>query len=509
MRTKKSFLNSISGFISISIGILFSFITRIVFVRYLSQDYLGYNALFSNIISVLSVAELGIGEAIAFSLFKPISQEDYPKVAAIMSLFKKIYVFIGVIIGIISLLLSSAIHFFINTPSQNIGEIRIFFLLYACSTVISYFFSYQRTLFYATQNSYIVNIIDCSFKIILNVAQITLIVITRNYVVYLIVMILCTFVNNLFIYYFGNKKLYKYIKQSNKLSANEIRSIFKQVKSLSITRICTIGITSTDNIYISKFTNLALLGIYSNYSLIISSIQTLLVTTLNGVKASIGDLVSSEDNKKLYEIFELNNFIHYIASSFSAICIISLVNNFIQLIFGKTYVLGMNTVIIISLNLYFYVIQQSIWQLISTAGLFSQYKNINIAQLIVNIILSFCFGLIFGLNGVIGSTLICYITSMILAASVIYKHLFKDMSLKTYFIKQFLYFVFTIFIITISKLISYFIYHGNIIIIDMMIEGIVLSTLFVLVNYLLFDRAQIFGKKYFRIIYSKLKGGKA
>ncbi|NLJ97620.1 MAG: hypothetical protein GX321_10770, partial [Clostridiales bacterium] len=310
-RTANSIRNTKYAIIGQTIGIFISFISRLIFVKVLGIDYLGINGLFSNILYMLTFAELGIGTALVYSLYKPLADMDIPKIKALMKLLKKAYITIGIIIFISGILLIPFLSMIVKDPS-NISNLKTIYLLFVANTSLTYFVSYKRSLIIADQKRYIATSYRYCFFTILNIFQIITLMITRSYNLFLVLQILFTYLENFFL---GKKidKIYPYLKlnDTNALDFKTKSIIKKNIKAITFHKIGEIFTSNTDNILISRYIGLNIVGIYSNYLLIINALNTVFGSLFQAVVASIGNLGANDDNKKMefiYRVISLINF---------------------------------------------------------------------------------------------------------------------------------------------------------------------------------------------------------
>ena len=197
-RTSSTIKNLFWAFIGQGIGLIISFISRIFFLKILGSEYLGLNGLFTNILTVLSLAELGIGTAIIYSLYRPLAVKDELKIKQLMFFYKKTYIIIGIIILILGIAITPFLKYLIN-DIPNIDYIWLIYILFVIYTSVSYFYSYKRNLIIADQNRYIATIYRYLFYILLNITQIIYLVITKDYFGFLVLQIIFTILENIFV----------------------------------------------------------------------------------------------------------------------------------------------------------------------------------------------------------------------------------------------------------------------------------------------------------------------
>lgn len=287
-RTKQSVKNASFAIIAQIIQQVLRVVVRIAFIRVLGE-YLGINAVFSDILIALQLVEIGIGPAIAFSLYKPLSCNDTEKVKSLMKLFKKAYRIIGIVILASGVLFMPFYGFFINDiENQNITSLNIVYLIFIFDTAVSYFYSYYRTLLISDQKKYLDTAIHTGVLLVISILQIVLIYVTRNYYVYLAIQVLGTISTN-FIASRVAMKQYPYLKEKNveKLDGETFGEIKKNVFAMIFHKIGGVIRDATDNLLISKYIGLALSGIYSNYFMITKALNTLISQVFSAVLSSV------------------------------------------------------------------------------------------------------------------------------------------------------------------------------------------------------------------------------
>lgn len=455
-RTKNSLRNLLTGVVGQVITVLLNFISRTIFIKFLNIEYLGLNGLFTNIITILSLAELGVGGAIVYSMYKPIAENDRDTLKALMKLYSKIYMTIGIVIAVLGVAIIPFLDVFIKNTPKNINNLSIIYCIFLLNTVMSYFFSYKRSIITADQREYICTLYRFIFNIIKFVLQIIILIITQNFILYLIIQVLCTLMENVAISIKADK-LYPFLKEKDdiKLKKSDKVKIFTNIKALMIYKICSTMLDGTDNLIISSFIGVVWVGLLSNYTLVIGAVSLVLTQIISAITASIGNVVSVESKEKQEEIFYNMFFISFLLYGFSSICLIILINPFISLWLGKDYILSELKVFIIVLNFYIYGMQNVVWTYRSTMGLFIYGKFRPLVSGIMNIVLSIILCKYLGLLGVLlGTTITRLATNVWYDPIIIFKYGFKK-SVKLYYLKYLQYiFIF----LTMSILLKIFNY---------------------------------------------------
>lgn len=406
MRTSNSIKNSVTSFISSITSMLIRFISQAIFIRILGIEYLGLNGLFSNILTILSFFELGIGSAIVFNLYKPIAENNIEEIKSLMEFYRKSYNKICVLILTLGLLITPFLKVLVGEITVKIN-IYLIYILYLIDTMSSYIIAYKRSIIYANQKNYIINIIHIFYLLILNITQILVLMFTKNYYLYLIIKILVQLLENIIISLYANK-LYPYIKEDKLEKLNECieNNILKKVKSLIFHKIGGVIINGTDNVIISTFFGIATVGKYSNYYMIINSIDSLFTQIISSTAASVGDLLVISNKEKIYSVFKKMRFLNFWIATFSSICIFLIIQPFIVIWVGKEYQLNLLVLIVLVFN-YFQKIQRCTYSTFKdAAGIWEEDKFVPLIESALNIVFSIICLKIFGLAGVFMGTII-------------------------------------------------------------------------------------------------------
>ena len=429
MRTSYSIKNSITSIVGNSISFIIAFISQAIFIRILGAEYLGLNGLFTNILSMLSIFELGIGNAIVFHLYKPIAEHDEYKISSLMNFYKKAYNIISLLILTFGLLLIPFLKYFTKDVTIDVN-IYIVFVLFLLSTITSYLLAYKRNLIIANQKNYIINIIHTFYLIILNVCQLSIIYFSKNYYAYLIVKIICQVAENIIISIISDRKYQSILQNKNaKLDTKTEKDIFDKVKALFFHQIGSIVVLSTDNIIISSFFGIVSVGLYSNYNTIINGVTTVFGQIINSTTASVGNLMLLKDENKKFEIFKKIRFLNFLISTFTSICILNIVQPFIVIWVGKKYLLSIEVVIVIVFN-YFQSLQRQTYSTFkNSSGIWTEDKYVPLIESVLNIVFSIIFLKLFGLIGVFLGT---FVSGLALWCYSYPKFVYKNLFNKSY-----------------------------------------------------------------------------
>ncbi len=430
MRTKSSIKNSISAFFSNTISILIGLVAQAVFIKILGEEYLGINGLFSNIVSMLGIVELGLGSAIIYNLYKPIAEEDKETIKSLMKFYQKAYTWIALVIFVLGILLLPIMPFFIGKITIDIN-INIVYILFIIDIICSYLNTYKRSILYADQKNYIVNIIHTLYLIILNMAQLAILFIYKNYYLYLIIKIIMRVIENMVITLYVNKK-YAYLKEKNTkpLDKNLEKDILKKVKALFFHKLAGFLVSGTDNMIISKFLGVIQVGLYSNYYMIINALSILFGQMITALTPSIGNLLTAHDTEKNNKVFCQLRFINFLIACYSSIILLVVIQPFIKIWLGEKYILSMIVVITLVFNYFQKMMRNTYLAFKEAAGIYYEDRFVPIIESLLNILFSIILVKIIGLPGVFIGTII---SGLILWCYSYPKYVYKNLLNRSYF----------------------------------------------------------------------------
>ena len=454
MRTKNSIKNVIAAMLSNIITIIIGLIAQAVFIKILGVEYLGLNGLFTNIISMLGIVELGLGNAIIFILYKPLASNDTETIKSLMKFYKKSYILIAILVLLIGLVIIPFLPLLIEKVTININIVGIY-LLFLIDIVCSYLLSYKRSILYADQKNYYVNIIHIGYTILLNLSQLVILFFTKNYYLYLTIKIIIRLIENLIITILANKK-YPYLleKKIKNIDKRIEKDIFTKVKALFFHKIGGFIVLGTDNILISKYLGLAVVGLYSNYYMIINAIQTLFSQALVALTPSVGNLLVKENKNKTFEVFKRIRFMNFWIATFTSVCILNMMQQFITIWIGEKYLLADVVLIVLVFNFFQKMMRNSYQTFKEAAGIYYEDRYVPLFESIINIVASIILVKIIGLPGIFLGTIISgFVLWFYSYPKYVYKKLF-DRSYKDY-LKE------TLGYIILFIVISYLTYYIN------------------------------------------------
>lgn len=442
--------NSIKNIAFGTVGHLLSYVlnfgTRKIFVVFLTIEYLGLNGLFSNILSILSFAELGIGTAICFSLYKPLAFKEIGKIQALMQLYRKAYTVIGLFIIVVGLALSPLLPLILG-DIPDIKHLNLIYSLFVINSGVSYFLSYKRTLLVADQKKYIDSSYYYGFQLLKYIGQILVLVLTGNYVLFLCIMLCMTVLENLAISHKVNI-LYPFLKQrvTSNLTREEKHQIKKNVFALMFHKLGSVIVNGTDNILMVTFVNLASAGIHANYVMITSALNHIIGVVYTSISGSVGNLVAEKQQAKNKEVFDQLNLLTAWIVGFSSICLLILYNPFITLWLGPEYLFDSHVVLVIVINFYLFGMLRSVRTFYSSMGLFWYDRYKPIFESIINLVASIFLAQRVGLIGILlGTTISTIATCFWFEPYVLFKF-GMELPVRKYFLQYFEYTAWTLIV---------------------------------------------------------------
>lgn len=428
-RVKNTLKSTGLGFIVKFVTIFTNFLVRTIFIRYLGIEYTGVSSVFKDVLTVLSFAELGIGSAITYALYKPISENNYKQIAKLMNLYKTAYRMIALFVFFVGMCLIPFLDKLVtNVPSVK-ESLTIIYVLYIIDTSSSYLLIYKSTLLTANQQAYIISKIQLLVLIIRTISQVAIIVLFKNFLAYLIVTICFTVLQNIIISNKANRCFSEIDKYRNeKLDKESCFKIFKDIKALSLYKISGTVLNGTDSLVISSVLGADIVGYVSNYKMIINALDSFMLQFLNSATASIGNLVASYDRKRQKEMFDIMNFACESFFCVCSVCLFCLLDEFIGVIWlGHDYLISKLAVLLLCFDFFLKGNSTIVNSFRNANGLFVQGQYRPLIMAVINIIISIIAVHLIGLPGVFLGTVISRLTTQVwYDPLILFKYAFKE-----------------------------------------------------------------------------------
>ena len=500
-RKKLSTTNIVFSTISFAVKYFLSFLLRNFVVVYLGVQYLGLNSLFTNILAILSLVEAGFGSALTYAMYKPMADNDYEKVHNILQFYKKIYIIVAVCIAVIGLAIMPFLNFLIINDSGIDLNIYLAFFVFLCNSVIWYLFAHRRSLFVASQRTDIETKIAMIVNILLSIAQIIVLILLKNYYVYIVTIPIFTLVEALLVGYITQKKYGHIIsyKSDAQLSQSEKHEIRKNIYGMFFHKMGGTVLTCTDTIIISTCIGLTILGIYSNYLILVTAIASIVTIFTNAIRGSIGNLISTETKEYVYNVYIQLELCFNILVSFCCVSFVVLIQDFTTIWLGADYLLDFNVVIALTFMIYVNNIRALNYCFKECCGIFWQNRHAPIIEVIINLVLSLILVHYIGLLGVVLGTIISGILVPLWVDKwMVFKYYFQNKKLKNTFGLLVYNFIITLLVSVITILIVNNIGTGTIyLFIAKLIVSSLLAICLLLLSYIGFPSFRVAIKKVF------------
>lgn len=424
-RTRNARAGIITGLLSKLLHMGMPFITRTALLYILGTEYLGLNGLFSSLLSFLSLAELGVSNALVYSMYKPISQEDTDSVCALLALYRKLYRLIGIVILTAGLICVPFLPLLISGDVPADVNLYLLYGIYLGNTVISYFlFAYRSSLLTAHQRVDVTNVIDSTVSAATWVLQILMLLIFKNYYAFVIFMPVSSVAGNLVRLYCVKKHFPQYTPRGRVAPELEA-SIFKKIKALMGAKISTTVLHSSDNIVISAFLGLTMVTIYGNYFFLMNSISGILGIVFSAILPGIGNSLVTETLEKNHRDFKKFVFLNNWMVGWCAVCFICLYQPFMKLWVGEDLMLPFSVVVLIVIYFVLYQGRKVVMTYKDAAGLWWEDRFRPFVMAAINLISNLILVQFIGIWGVIFSTVLSFFVSVPWETCTVFKHVFK------------------------------------------------------------------------------------
>lgn len=438
-RTEFSMRNATVAMIAKILAIICGYFTRVVFTHNFAAEYVSVNGLLINVLSALNLTELGVGTALVYALYGPAARGDKEREKSLMLLYGKMYKVIALVVLIIGTLMYPVLLILLKNQPQ-VEHFPLIYFLSVFYSVSSYFLAYKGMIFLVMQESYISELMESGFLVLQNLLQIWALLVTRNYILFLLISVGCILVRN-FVTSIWAERRYPFLKEKDirPMEREERKGIYKNVRAMLMHKIGLVGINNTDNLILTGIVGLLSVGCYSNYYLVIGSIRQIIEKTVQGIVGSVGNLGATSDKDHIKKIFCATFFCVNWIYGFASICMFGLLDLFVEISFGKQFVFPATVTAILCVNLYLNGLRQAALIFRDTLGLFwfDRYKTI--VESVVNLVTSIVLAKYLGAAGVfLGTTVSIVSVSIWVEPFVLYKEFFQE-SMAPYFVRFILY----------------------------------------------------------------------
>lgn len=435
-RSANAVKNSAFGILCKIINLVLTFLSRTIFIYVLGNTYLGVNGLYTEILNLLSFAELGFGSAMTFAMYKPVADDDEEKILKLLDYYKWIYRLVAGIIAILGIMVIPFLPCIVRGVDWlTVGELRLYFIIYLFNTVIGYFVSYKYSYLNALQKNYVQTNISTLVTAISSFAQIGILLITKSFLAYLIVNSIVLLFSRLGVWIYLNLRypiLAKVPKE--RLSKEEKQPIWKEVKGLVVHQFASVAVHSTDNILISTLTGAGIVavGYISNYTMLMNAVLGFVTIIFASVTSGFGNMVAASTTENFRRAFKQINFLNFWVYGFCSVSFWILIPPFIKLWIGGDKLIDMISFSLITINCYLQG-QSTIYNNARIAkGNFGKDKHWALVQAFVNLIVSIIGAKYLGLVGIYIGTIVSRMVYVIFRPYSTYRFLFDRSSVEYY-----------------------------------------------------------------------------
>ena len=445
-RTQNATRNMVFGVILKLYQILLPFLMRTAMIYLMGVEYLGLNSLFTSVLQVLNLAELGVGSAMVYSMYKPIAENDKLTICALLRLYKKYYFFVGLIIACVGALLTPLIPKLINGDIPEQLNVYILYLINLAATVMTYWmFAYKNSLLQAYQRSDIASKITIITTSLQYAIQLMVLWVFHNYYLYIIVMLFTQAMANVITAMVASR-LYSDMEPKGNLPDKMVKTINQRIKDLFTAKLGATIVNSADTIVISAFLGLTILAMYQNYYFIMSSVMGILTVVFSSCLAGVGNSMVMESAEKNYNDFRVLTFLTNWIVTVCMCCFATIYQPFIELWVGKDYIFDEIVVALFCVYFYLVTMQQVNGMYKDAAGVWHQDRFRPLIAAMVNMFFNIALVQYWGIYAILLSTIISYVfVSMPWMISNVFKYVFHR-SLKQ-FVKEFVIYFFAACII--------------------------------------------------------------
>lgn len=469
--------NGIWGLLTNVVIVILPFVVRTVMIKEMGAEYLGLNSLFSSILTVLNITELGFGSAIIYHMYKPLADNNIELLSALLNFYKKVYRTIGLIIFCVGICIVPFLKFLIKGNVPEDTNLYVLYIMYLLNTVISYWlFAYKGSILAVHQRNDIKSKIALILSIIMYCGQISVIILTQNYYLYLSILVIYTTMNNIIPAIYIKKNYPEFICKG-KINKSLKKDIKLKVSGLMITKISIVSRNAFDSIIVSSFLGLTAVAIYNNYYYIITALTSLMAVITTSIAAGVGNSVAMDSPNKNLKDMNIMNFWYMWIASWCMVCLVCLYQPFMRLWVGEQLMLPEYTMMLFA----FYFLMQKVGdiqaQYFDATGLWWERRWYSICEALANLVLNIVLGYIWGMTGIVIATILTvFFINFLGATRILFMNYFHE-GLKEYIFKQLFYIMNSIWIAyatyCICKMADRLFYNEKSLILEIIFRGII------------------------------------
>ena len=454
-RAKNAKRNIIIGGIDKVSGVLLPFIVRTMIIHIIGAEYLGLTALYYSIVQMLNLVEMGFGQAIVYTMYKPIAENDEKAIKALLKFYSKVYTISGIIVAIIGVGIMPFLPKMIEGEPPSDINIYYLYLIYLINTLLGFFIYPQyKALLLAHQRDDVSGSIHIFTQLAMYILQAAVVLLTKNYYLYAAMMPLTTLLYNV-LNGIKVKKKYPQYRPEGEVDPSVYGEIKKQVTGLMIRKLAMLSRNAFDSAFVSAYLGLTMTTIYGNYYYIVDSVAVILAVVKTSLAGGVGNSIALDSKEKNRKDMQNIDFLYMWLSGWFTACMLVLYQPFMDIWVGESLMLPFGCAILFSI--YFYILKMSDIRTLyaESSGIWWESRYISIAEALSNLLLNWLFIQFWGVYGIIIATIISYfVFNFAGGAMILFKYFFTEGGLKDYFIAHLKYAFISAIVVTATYLVS-------------------------------------------------------
>lgn len=405
-RTGKSFVNVMASVLTNAIILVTAFAVQKVLVDTMGSEYNGINGLFGSIISMMSLADLGIGTAIIYHMYRPVAEKDWEKINSLLLFYKRCYIGISGVVLLIGIVVGFFLPLLVGEVTIH-DSIYLIYILFLADCLCSYFLAYKKSLLYADLMNYIPDTIYFLTYMAQNALQIYVLLAFHNFILFLIVKTMGKCISNLFISLYIRKRYPCTRERRPEPVEKEIREdIVTKVKGLLCHKLGKMLVTGSDSIVITGILGITAMSLYTNYHLVIGGITALLNKIFETLTNSVGNFLLDSDRERRYEVYKKIDLLNFWCFGCVAAGMYAVLQPLIALWLGEEFLIDKLVLFVLVVNFYLEGMRASVNTFKEAAGIFHEDRRIPMLEAVVNLIVSIVLAKLLGMAGVFLGTIL-------------------------------------------------------------------------------------------------------
>lgn len=417
--------NSMIGMIAQSCSMIIGFISQRFFLKYLGLEIQGINSVIIETLSFLAFAELGVGTAISFRLYKPLANNDKKELTVLMQLYSKLYRIIGVVVFFVGLVLMFFLPIFINDATQSMSFIYQAYMIQLVATASSYFFAYKRSLIFVDQKQFVCKIVDIGCNIVCSILRVIVLIVFRSFHLYLLLQLIQSVASNVILACYCDKH-YSFVKEKTNEKFTDVKGMLNDMKNLLLGKVAGYVYSCTDNLVISTFIGVSVAGGFSTYRYVTNAVKNLMHNTTDSITATLGNNVQTREVEANYEVLRKYSFVRFVVGNVLVTGLCMCTDAFVGVAFGKEYIISHWVLYFICADMFVGIVYGPLNEYINVLGYFDMEKYINLGGAAINIALSILLVQKMGIVGVLIGTVASQVFFMVAKSILLFRRYFKS-----------------------------------------------------------------------------------